>query len=69
MLWLSEEPLGPYWGGMGVKVYVMPRGLGIEGHKVWVLPHGSGGLVDIKSKGTWAPRASEDGFGALEGRG
>jgi hypothetical protein len=54
---------------MGVKVYVMPRGLGIEGHKVWVLPHGSGGLVDIKSKGTWAPRASEDGFGALEGRG
>jgi hypothetical protein len=60
MLWLSGEPLWPYWGGMSVKVLEMPRGLGtpdhkvwvllrglrVEGHKVCVLPHGLGSLGD-----------------------
>jgi hypothetical protein len=27
MLWLSGQPLGPYWRGMGVKVWEMPHGL------------------------------------------
>jgi hypothetical protein len=40
MLWLSEEPLGPYWGGMGHKVLEMPRGLGTTDQKVAVLLHG-----------------------------
>ena len=63
MLWLSGEPVGPYWKGMGVKVEEMQHGLEAAGHKVWVLlhrldvegqnmcvlPHGLGGPVDRKS--------------------
>jgi hypothetical protein len=30
-----------------------------------VLPHGLGGLVDLKSEGTWAPGASGKAFWAL----
>jgi hypothetical protein len=40
MLLLSGEHLWPYWDGMGVKVWEMPRGLGGPGHKVWVLLRG-----------------------------
>jgi hypothetical protein len=50
MLWLSGEHLGPYWGGMGVKVWEMPCGLGGPGHKVCVLPRG------------WGVRAIQCGF-------
>jgi hypothetical protein len=35
MLRLSAEHLWPYWGGMSVKVWEMPRGLGGPGHKPW----------------------------------
>jgi hypothetical protein len=63
MLWLSGEPVGLYWRGMGVKVWDIPHGLEVERHKVWVLlrglevkgqkvcvlPHGLGGLEDQKS--------------------
>ena len=62
MLWLSGEHLWPYWDGMGVQVWEMPRGLGatghkvgfttdrgLGGHKVCVLPHGYGGLADLKA--------------------
>jgi predicted NUDIX family NTP pyrophosphohydrolase len=38
MLGLSGEPVGPYWRGIGVKVWEMPHGLEVEGHQVWVLP-------------------------------
>ena len=83
MLWLSGEPLRPYWGDMGVKVWVLQPGLGAPGHKVWVLPrglrapghnmcvlpHGLGGLVGRKSKAPRVPWASGHGFGALGGRG
>jgi hypothetical protein len=79
MLWLSGEPLGPYWGGMGVKmwvfpcglgapghnVFVLPRGLRVEGHNMCVLPHGLGVLVDLQAKGTWAPSGFGYAFGAL----
>jgi hypothetical protein len=77
MLWLSGEPLGPYWGGMGVKVWEMPCGLGapghkvsvlpcglrVEGHKVCVLPYGLGGLVDRKSKRRRGPGGESRLFG------
>jgi hypothetical protein len=26
ILWLAREPLGPYWSGVGVEVWEMPRG-------------------------------------------
>jgi hypothetical protein len=42
ILWLSGEPVGPYWKGMGVKVWEMLHGLEVEGQKVWVLPRGLG---------------------------
>jgi hypothetical protein len=42
MLWLSGEPLGPYWRSMGVKICEMPRRLGTPGHKVWGLACGLG---------------------------
>jgi hypothetical protein len=83
MLWLSGEPLGPYWDGMGVKVCEMPRGLGAPGHNVWGLPHGWGApshkvcvllhglgcLVDQKAKSTRAPGGFGSCVGALGGRG
>jgi hypothetical protein len=50
-------------------VWVLPRGLGVEGHKVCVLPHGLGGLVDLNNKGIRAPYAFGGAFGALGGRG
>jgi hypothetical protein len=82
-LWLSGKHVWPYWGGMGVKVWVLPRGfggpghnmcvlprgLGVPGHKVLVLPCGLEGPVDLKSKGRRAPGGFETGFGALGGRG
>jgi hypothetical protein len=40
MLWLSGEPLGPYWRDMGVEVREILHGLEVEGHKVWVIPCG-----------------------------
>jgi hypothetical protein len=43
-LGLSGEHLWPYWGGVGVKVWEIPRGLGGPGYKVWVLPGGLGFL-------------------------
>jgi hypothetical protein len=63
MLWLSGEPVGPYWRAMGVTVlemphvlevegqkgWVLPRGLDVETQKVCVLPHGLGGAMDRKS--------------------
>jgi hypothetical protein len=42
MLWLCGEPLRPYWGGMGVNVWVLPRGLGAPGHEVRVVPRALG---------------------------
>jgi hypothetical protein len=77
MLWLSGEHLGPYWDGMGVKVWemprrlggpghkvcVLPRGRGCPGHKVWVLPRGLGGHVGRKSKGPQALQGFGSGFG------
>jgi hypothetical protein len=48
---------------------VLPRGLGVTGHKVCVLPRGLGGPMGLKSKGTRAPQGFEDGFWALGGRG
>jgi hypothetical protein len=79
MLGLSWEHPWPYWGGVGVKVWEMPRGLGgpghkvwvlprgleVPGHKVWVLPRGLGGPMDLTSKGIRAPWAFGGGFGAL----
>jgi hypothetical protein len=65
MLWLSGEPLWPYWGGMGVKAWeirrrlgtpgqkvcVPPRGLEVKCHNVCVLPHGLGGPLDLREPG------------------
>jgi hypothetical protein len=34
MLGLSEEHLWPYWGGIGMKERVVPRGLGVPGNDV-----------------------------------
>jgi hypothetical protein len=48
---------------------VLPRGLGVEGQKVGVLPHGLGGLEDQKSLSTWRPAGSGSAFWALGGRG
>jgi hypothetical protein len=83
MLWVSVEPLRPYWGGMGVKerempygwctpghkVWVVLHGWGVECHKVCVLPHGLGGLVERKSKSMRGPSAFGKAFWALGGRG
>jgi hypothetical protein len=83
MLWLSGKQVWPYWGSMGVKVWVLPRGLGgaghkawvvprglgAQGHKVWVLLRGLGGPVDQKNKATRAPGGFGTGLGALGGRG
>jgi hypothetical protein len=83
MLWLSGEPLCPYWDGMSMKVVEMPHGLDVPGHKVWVLPrglrgtghnmcvliHGLGGLVVLKAKGMRGLKGFGVGFGALWGRG
>ena len=41
----------------------------VEGQKVCVLPHGLGGLVDLKDREIRALQAFGPGFGALGGRG
>jgi predicted NUDIX family NTP pyrophosphohydrolase len=40
MWWLSGKPVGPYWRGIDMKIWEMPHGLEVEGHKVLVLPRG-----------------------------
>jgi hypothetical protein len=50
-------------------VWVLPRGLGVEGQNVCVLQHGLVGPVDLKNKAIQGPVGSEVGFGALGGRG
>jgi hypothetical protein len=65
MLWLSGEPLWPYWGGMGVKVWEMLCGLGTLGHTVCIFSHGLGGLVDLQAEGIRGLRAFGKGFGVL----
>jgi hypothetical protein len=50
-------------------VCVLPRGLVAPGHNICVLPHGLGGPVDLKTKGTRAPQAFDNAFWALGGMG
>jgi hypothetical protein len=65
--WYGRESVG--WVVRVIKCGVLPRGLGVQGHNVCVLPGGLGGLVDRKSKAPRALQGFKHGLWALGGRG